>query len=109
MLKCERIDISEGINLSKTNKSVKCDICHYWNFKDIGFKFQPYVCNACHDFLMTVYELKNFMILKIKGIDYRCYVFNVSKRETRNLLNNFLLDDKGVLLWILVQIKQLLK
>ena len=26
----ERIDISEGIDFDKTNKSVECMICHYW-------------------------------------------------------------------------------
>ena len=97
MLKYERIDISEGIDFDRSNKSIRCDICHYWYFKDIEFKFQPYVYNTCLDFLMTVYELKNFMILKIKGADYRCYVFNVSKREAINLLNNSALDNKGAL------------
>ena len=52
MLQYERIDISEGISFDKTNKSVECMICHYWYFKDIGFKYQPYVCNECHDFSM---------------------------------------------------------
>ena len=45
MSQYERIDISEGTDFNKTNKSVKCMICHYWYFKDIGFKYQPYVCN----------------------------------------------------------------
>ena len=35
----ERIDISKGIDVNKTNKSKECDICHYWYFKDIGFKY----------------------------------------------------------------------
>ena len=42
MLQYERIDISEGIDFDKTNKSVECMICHYWYFKDIRFKYQPY-------------------------------------------------------------------
>ena len=29
MLKYERIDISEGIDVNKTNLSKECDICHY--------------------------------------------------------------------------------
>ena len=37
------------------------------------------------------------MILKIKGVDYRCYVFNMSKKEAIKLLNNSNLDNKGVL------------
>ena len=27
----------------------KSDICHYWCFEDIGFKYEPYLCNGCHD------------------------------------------------------------
>ena len=38
MLEYYRIDISEGIDINKTNASKKCDICHYWYLKDIGFK-----------------------------------------------------------------------
>ena len=33
-------------------------LCHYRYFKDVGFKFEPHVCNKCHDVLMTAYELK---------------------------------------------------
>ena len=46
---------------------------------------------------MVVYDLKNFMILNIKGDDYRCYVFNMSRSGAISLLNNFWLDNKGVL------------
>ena len=49
MLEYDRIDISEGIDVNKTNASKECDICHYWYFKDIGFKSEPYLCNGCHD------------------------------------------------------------
>ena len=72
-------------------------ICYYWYFKDIGYKCEPYVCNGCHDLSMVVYDLKNFMILNIKGVDYRCYVFNMSRSDVINLLNNSWLDNKGVL------------
>ena len=37
MLKYDRIDISEGIDVNKTSTSKECDICHCWYFKDIGF------------------------------------------------------------------------
>ena len=32
MLEYERIDISEGIDINKTNKSKECGLCHYWYF-----------------------------------------------------------------------------
>ena len=97
MLQYERIDISEEIDLNKSDKSKECMICHYWYFKDIGYKYEPYVCNRCHDLLMVVYDLKNFMILNIKDVDYRYHVFNMSKTDVITLLNNYVLDNKGVL------------
>ena len=30
MLHYDRIDVSEGIDINKTNASKQCDICHYW-------------------------------------------------------------------------------
>ena len=37
------------------------------------------------------------MILNIKGVDYRCFVFNMGKNDSIKLLNNSCLDNKGVL------------
>ena len=48
MLEYVRIDISKGIDISKTNASKECDICHYWYFLDKNFKYEPYVYNGCH-------------------------------------------------------------
>ena len=49
MLYFDRIDVFEGIDANKTSASKECDICHYWYFLNYSFKFQPYVCNRCHD------------------------------------------------------------
>ena len=97
MLQYERIDVSEGIDLKKSDKSNECMICQYWYFKDIGYKYKPYVCNQCHDLSMVVYDLNDFMILNIKDINYRCYVFNMTKNDAIKLLNDSVLDNKGVL------------
>ena len=43
---------------------------------------------------MMVYDLDNSMILNIKGVYYRCFVFNMSKNTAIKLLNNSQLDDK---------------
>ena len=97
MLQYERIDVSEGIDFDKSNKSVECMICHYWYFKDIAYKYQPYVYNACHEFSMIVQNLDDFVILRVKGVDYRSRVLNMSKKDAISLLNNSVLDNKGVL------------
>ena len=61
MTQYERIDISEGIDFIKTSKSVEYMICHYWYFKGVGFKYQPYVCNGCHDFSMIIQNLSDII------------------------------------------------
>ena len=81
-----KISISEGIDFDKTNKSVECMICHYWYFKDIEFKYQPYVCNGCHDFSMIVQNLDDFVILKVKRVEYRCYLVDMNKKDAISLL-----------------------
>ena len=72
MLRFEKISISAGIDINKSNKSKECIICHYWYFKGVGYKFEPYVCNKCHDMSMMAYELENIAILNVKSVDYRC-------------------------------------
>ena len=67
MLQYNRIDVSEGIDINKRNKSKECMLFYYWYFKDIGYKFQPYLCNGCHAVSIMAYELKNVTILKVKG------------------------------------------
>ena len=49
ILEYDRIDISEEININKTNASEECDICHYWYFLDKNFKYEPYICNGCYN------------------------------------------------------------
>ena len=74
MLQYQRIDVSEGIDNNKSKKYEGCIICHYWYFKDIGYKYEPHVSNGCHDLSMVVYDLNHFMVLYTNGVDYRCYV-----------------------------------
>ena len=47
MLEYERIDISEGIDVNKTNLSKECDICHFGVLKTL-------VLNMNHSFAMVV-------------------------------------------------------
>ena len=74
MIQYEIIDVSEGIDITKSNESKECMICLYWYFKDVDYKFAPYVCNRYHDLSVMVYDLDDFIILNIKGliIDVLC-------------------------------------
>ena len=68
--------------------------CHYWYSLNIGFKFQPNVCNRCHDLLMMSMNLSNIYILSIKGADYRGIISGISKTETIDLIQNIDLSGK---------------
>ena len=97
MLQYKNIDVSEGIDVNKTSASKKCELCHYWFFKDIGFKFKEHVCNKCHDLLTIAYSLKDIAILNAKGATFRCILMGISKNEGLKKLNNSVTYDRGVL------------
>ena len=90
MLEYNRIDISEGIDVNKTNLSKECDICHYWYFKDIGFKYEPYLCNGCHDLMQKA--------MSFNDVAVRINFWYMSKDDAINIMNgSILLDKRGVL------------
>ena len=43
---------------------------------------------------MTAYELKDIAIVDVKGVDYRCILWDISRNEAVNFLSNFVLGDK---------------
>ena len=76
MLKYDRIDVSEGIDINKTNKSKECVLCHYWYFLDNNFSYGQYLCDGC----------------------YIAYFPYMSKRKAKILMTNSnLIDKKGAL------------
>ena len=96
MLYFDRIDISGGIDVDKTSASK--DICHYWYFLNKGFKFQPYLCNRCHDLLMMSMNFNDIAVLKIKNADHCCIITGISKSEAIKLLQNVdLTENSGTL------------
>ena len=98
MLESGRIDISEEIDINKTNLSKECDICHYWYFKDVGFKYENYLCNGCHDLMQKAMSFNNIAIVYVKGSAYRIHFWYMSKNDAINIMNGSNLVDKmGVL------------
>ena len=70
----------------------KSDICHYWYFLNFSFKFQPNVCNRCHDFVNS----SNIAILNIKGSDYRYIISSIIKNRAIKLMQNADLTEKNL-------------
>ena len=98
MIEYKKIDISKEVETNGTSGSKECMLCHYWCFKNAGYKFKPYVCNKCHDVLMSAYKLKkNIEILTAKGVDYRYFLWGISKTDAVNILNLSVSEDIVVL------------
>ena len=97
MIRYQKIDISEGIDINKANASKECELCQNWFFKDIGFKFEEHVCNKCHDLLTIAYSLKDIAILNAKGTTFRCILIGINKNEGLKRLNNSITYDRGAL------------
>ena len=100
MKEYERIDISEGIDLNKTNKSKECMLCHYWYFLHKNFSYGPYLCDGCYNIMQKSIDSKNIDIAYLKGNAYRIHFWYMSKhkrkrkRKAISLMTNSNLNDK---------------
>ena len=94
MLEFDKIDILQGIDINKTNASKKCKIWHYWYFKDIGFKYEPYLCNGFHGLMQKAISFNNVAIVYVKGSAYIIHFWYMSKDDATSIRNNSNLIDK---------------
>ena len=98
MLAYDKIDISKGIDVNKTSASKDCDICHFWHFKEIGFNYELYLCNGCHDLMKKAMSFIDGAIVYIKRSAYIVHFWYMSKNDAISIMNNSnLVDENGVL------------
>ena len=75
------LQYEKGIDVNKTSPWKERELCLYWFFKDVGFKFEEHICNGCHHLLTMAHSLKNKAILSAKGSTFRCLLMGISKNE----------------------------
>ena len=80
MLYYDRIDISKGVDLEKSDKKNECMICHYWIFNH-GLKFKNSICNGCHDLTVLSVNISNIAIIIVRIVNYCYIIHNISKSE----------------------------
>ena len=73
MLYCDKIDLSKGIDVAKSNNSKECIICHYCFFNN-WFK--------CQD--------------SVRSADSRCIIHDISKSEAIHILKILFLMIVGI-------------
>ena len=98
MLEYDRIDISEDIDINKTNASKECDSCCYWYFLDKNFSYEPYLCNGCHYLMQKAVNFNNVAIVSIKINDYRIHFWYINKDKAISIMHNSNLNEKTGLL-----------
>ena len=86
MLEYDRIYISEGIDINKTNASKECNICHYWYFLDKSFKYEPYLCNGCHDLMQKAMNFNDVAVADIKKMIIKFIFWYMSKDDAINII-----------------------
>ena len=99
MIEYKRINISEGVDLNKTNKSKECMLCHYWYFLHKNFSYGPYLCDGYFNIMQKSIDSKNIDIVYVKGNAYRIH-WHMSKHKCKlkaiHLMTNTSLNDKKV-------------
>ena len=79
MLECDRIDISEGIDIKKCKEtSRECSLCKFYYFLDKNFNYGPYLCDGCYDLSMKAVSMQN---LNHNGNHYRVNFAFMSKKD----------------------------
>ena len=94
MLKYDKIDITEGIDLNKTNKSRECMFSHYWYFLNKNFSYVPFTCDGYCNIVQKLADFKNIAIIHVKNNAYRVYFKDISKHKAKKLMNKFNLVGK---------------
>ena len=98
MLAYERINISDGIDVNKSDESKECTLCHYWYFLDKSFSYGLYLRDGCYNMTQKCNKFKNIAIIRIKKSVYRTCFLLMSKHEARKLrANSNVIDKKGFL------------
>ena len=73
----DKIDITQGIDLNKTNKSKKRMFCHYWYYLNKNFSVMAHL-----------------LVMVVKKTAYRVYFKDISKHKAKKLMNKFDLIGK---------------
>ena len=99
MLEYDRIDISEGIDINKSEEtSRECCLCKFYYFLDKNFKYGLCLCDGCYDMSMKTVSMQNLTIINHNGNYYLVIFAFISKKDAYNLIKNaIIMGEKGTL------------
>ena len=99
MLKYDRIDISEDMDIKKCKEtSRECNLCKFYYFLYKNFKYGPYLCDGCYDMSLKAVSIKNLAIINHNGNHYRVNFTSMTKKDAYILTKNaVIMGEKGTL------------
>ena len=62
--------------LIKKNASKEC-----WCFIDKVFKYEPYLCNCCHDLMQNTINFNDIAIVSVKGSNCGIYIWYIHRDD----------------------------
>ena len=83
MLKYDKIDVTEGIDLNKTNKSREFMFCHYCYYLNKNFSYGPFTCDRCYNTVQRSTDFKKIVIIYVKKSAHRVYFKDISKNKAK--------------------------
>ena len=81
MLQYDRIDISKGIDINKTNKSKECMLCYYWYLLNRNVTYGPYLCDGYYNIMQKFIDFKNIAIVYVKKSSYKIFYTWVNVKQ----------------------------
>ena len=106
MLEYNRIDISEEIDINKTNASKEYIICHDQYFENIRFDIREDIHIGCHDLKQKAISFNDVTIVYVKGSAYRIHFWYMRKNDAIAIMNNSnLTEEMAVLQFFLLYIE----
>ena len=53
-----------------------------------NFKYEPYLCNVCHDLMQKVMNFSDVAVVSVKGSEYIIHFWCMSKYDAISIMNN---------------------
>ena len=65
------------------------------DISDKKFKYEPYLCNNCHDLMQKAMNFNDVAIVSVKESDYRIHFWYIRKNDAINIMNNSNVNEKS--------------
>ena len=65
------------------------------DISDKNFKYEPYLCNNCHDLMQKAMNFNDVAIVSVKESDYRNHFWYMSKNDAINVMKYCNLNEKS--------------